>query len=117
LNSFSLFVVIPKKGVHRMQVHDVSELGMGFDVDIEGETPEEFPLREGEVLDLRFYLNQSLYIPLGLSVVRVERKGSVRRVGATFDDKNSKGYKALASFLHMLDGILDSVKFDPEGQG
>jgi len=112
LDSFSLFVVIPKKGIHRLQVHDLSDHGMCFDLETEGEAAEDFPIATGESIDLRFYLNQSLYLPLSFDVVRVEDKKLVRRVGAEFADKKSKNYQAFLSFLQMLDTIIDSVRLD-----
>ena len=116
LNTFSLFVVIPKKGPHRLQIHDVSDLGMGFDIDTEGEAARDFPTAVGETVDLRFYFNQSLYLPLTVQLMRVEEKGAVRRVGVEFKDRggNDKGYKAFLSFLQMLDDIVEAVRFDGE---
>jgi len=112
LSTFSVFVVIPKKGMHRLQVHDISELGVGFDLDLEGEEASGFRLQMGEPLDLRFYLNQSLFIPLSIQVARVDEKGTVRRVGAEFEEKNSQAYQAFAAFLQMLDKIADIVQVD-----
>jgi hypothetical protein len=114
INTFSLFVNVPKKGVHRLKVHDVSELGIGFDLDTEGESAEDYPVAAGDTVDIRFYLNQSLFIPLSLEVIRVGAQGGVRRVGAEFRDKKDPGYQALASFLKMLDGILEVVRMDPQ---
>lgn len=118
LNSFSLFVVIPKKGVHRLQLHDVSDLGVGFDIDLEGEGPDTFSITEGETVDIRFYLNQTLYIPLVVEVRRVERHGSVRRVGAEFVEKDSRAYQAFQSFVQTIDGIVDAIHLDgqPEAE-
>lgn len=114
MNTFSLFVVIPRKGGHRLQINDLSEFGIGFDWDEEGESHELFKLEKGEDLELRLYLNQSLYLPLAASVKRVEKKGSLRRVGAEFTDAHEGSRKALASFLKMLDSITSEVRFDTE---
>jgi hypothetical protein len=115
LNTFSLFVVAPKKGFHRLVIHDVSDLGIGFDLDTEGEDPGMFPIQPGDQVDLRLYLNQSLFLPVTVEVVRVQDQNTVRRVGAEFGDKNSKGYKAFLSFIQMLDGIVDAVRIDETG--
>ena len=104
LSTFSLFIVVPKKGFHRLMVHDVSELGIGFDADTEGEEAEGFPLKEGEKLEVRFYLNQSLYLPLEIRIVRLETRNHIRRIGAEFDS-NDKNYNAFKSFVEMLDAI------------
>jgi hypothetical protein len=114
LETFSVFVVIPKKGIHRLELHDISEIGMGFDLDIEGEEPAAFPVREGEAIDLRFYLNQSLYIPLSIQITRIEDHHQKRRVGGEFQDKSTQGYQAFLSFLHLIDKIVDVVQIDED---
>jgi hypothetical protein len=107
LETFSLFAVVPKKGPHRLPILDVSDQGIRFDVDTEGESASDFPLRANEALEVQFYLNQSLYLPLEIKVVRIETSGAVRRIGAEFKDKSSKSYKAYLAFLQMLDAVLE----------
>lgn len=114
LNTFSLFVVVPKKGVHRLTIQDVSDFGIGFELDTEGEDQAAFPIAAGEKLDLRFYLNTALFLPLTVEVVRLQERDGVRYVGAEFSDKSSRGFQALQSFLTMLDAIMDVVRLDSE---
>ncbi len=108
IDSFSLFVTIPRKGVHRLKIHDVSELGMGFEIDTEGEIPEDFPVAPGENLDVQLYLNQSLYLDLHLTVIRVPHDAEVRRIGAEFAERASPSYKAYRAFLGLLDQLADA---------
>ncbi len=108
LESFSMFAVIPRKGVHRLPIYDISDLGVGFDFDIEGESLTDFPVTMGERLELHFYMNQSLYLPLSVQVARVETRGVVRRIGSEFVDKENKNYKAFLSFVHFLDALMDA---------
>jgi hypothetical protein len=114
LDSFSFFVVVPRKGVHRLRIHDVSDLGMLFDLDMEGESQLDFPIAKGESFDVQFYLNQSLYLPLTVQVARIEQVDSVRRIGTEISDKKSKSYQAFLSFLTMLDTIVDEVRLTAE---
>jgi len=107
LQSFSFFVVVPKKGVFRLPVHDLSGVGLGFDYDMEGEEPDEFPLEKGEILEVQFYLNQSLFIPLQVKVVRILKEGNVRRVGAEIQDRDKKTSKALEALTDVIDQIAD----------
>jgi hypothetical protein len=108
LDTFSLFVVVPKKGMHRLQVHDLSEGGLGFDLDIDGENFDEFPAKVGEQIEVHLYLNQSLYLPLAAQIARVEDTKTVRRVGAEIVEKGSPSAKAFAAFLQMLDVVTEA---------
>lgn len=110
LDTFSLFVVVPKKGVHRLQVHDLSDLGIGFDLDIDGESFDEFPINPKEKLTVQLYLNQSLYLNLDVQVMRIEDSSGVRRVGAEFTDRTSPSHKAFAAFLQMLDLLSETAQ-------
>ncbi|MCM2324734.1 MAG: PilZ domain-containing protein [Oligoflexia bacterium] len=113
LSTFSLFVVIPKKGFHRLSIRDVSDQGIGFELDVEGESPQDFPVSTGEELSLNFYLNQSLYLQLKGKVVRLESLPSgLRTLGVEFVDPAAPGMKAYRSFLQMLDEIIDSAKIE-----
>lgn len=106
LDTFSLFVVIPKKGSHKLKVYDVSEGGLRFDYDLEGEPADLFPVRQGEEFELHFYLNQRLFVPLKVKVARIENVDSIRRIGAEISGA-SRTYDA---FLKMLDGIVDEAQ-------
>ena len=112
LDSFSLFVVIAKKGGHRLPVHDVSELVLGCNADIEGEG---FcvPLSVGDTLEIHLYLNQTLHIPLVVRLARVEEILGVRRLGAEFTQPASPANEALNSFLRMLDSISEVARIAP----
>lgn len=114
MGTFSLFAVIPKKGVHRLDIQDISDLGMSFDLDVEGESSKDFPVAPGEIVGLRFYLNQSLYLPLDVRIVRLEQTPQGRRAGGEFSDHASKGYKAFLSFLKLMDEVLEIAQIDPQ---
>jgi hypothetical protein len=114
LESFSLFVVIPKKGGYRLKVHDVSDHGLGFDLDTEGESASDFPTAVGDRYALRFYLNQTLYIPLQVALVRVDPQPRQRRVGVEIVDRATAGYQAYLAFLRMLDALHEGGRMDAE---
>jgi hypothetical protein len=107
LESFSLFVSIPSKGGARLPVHDVSELGIGFDADVEGEGPL-VPLAPDSGIEVHFYLNQSLYIPLRVRVVRVieDRDRGVRKIGAELVEPS----ESLAALVRMLAHLGDVAR-------
>ncbi len=119
VDSFGMFVVVPSKGVHRLPVHDVSEIGIGFDLDIDGEQASDFPAQRGQKIDIQLYLNQSLYLPLKVSVARVEsQEAGCRRIGAQFEkasEANGKGYPAYRAFVDMIDALLEFAEVVPRG--
>ncbi len=107
LDSFSLFLAIPKKGPHRLQILDISEQGIGFALDADGEAEADFPVKTGETLEIHLYMNQSLYLPLHVQVARIERKSAGRLVGTQFSDQNSKPFHAFQGFLKLLDDLIE----------
>jgi hypothetical protein len=113
LSTFSLFVVVPRKGPHRLTVHDLSEDGIGFDLDIEEEADtssgDGLPAKlQNSKLDVHLYLNQSFYLPLRASIKRVEdRKKTIRRLGAEFTERQDPAYRGLIAFIAMLDAVSE----------
>lgn len=105
LDSFSIFVVIPTKGSHRLKVYDLSESGLGFDFDLPGENQEDSPLLLGDRFEIQLYLNQTLSIPLQVKVANIRFEQLRRRVGAEFMLDASQGGGALASFLRFVDEV------------
>jgi hypothetical protein len=112
LESFSFFVVVPKKGFHRLRVVDVSESGVGFDYDIVGEMKEAFPVKHGETFELQFYLNQTLFLPMHVKVMRIDDSKVIRRVGAEFTTTGTPEYQGLCAVLDMIDRLSETVQFD-----
>jgi hypothetical protein len=106
LDSFSFSVSMPRKGPHRLVVSDISELGIGFHADIEGEEHSDFPLKKGDSLEVHLYLNQSLFLPLPVKVARVEERDGLRYVGAELsggkETKSTRAYHALIQMLDLL---------------
>ncbi len=105
LDTFSFFAVIPSKGSHQVKIHDLSEGGVGFDFDVEGENQAFSPLHTGDVLDLRLFLNQSLSIPIKVRIAVIRTGEGHRRVGGEWADQTSAGYQALLAFLNLIDEL------------
>ena len=117
LDTFSIFVVIPSKGFHRLRIFDLSEDGIGFELDTEGESVDAFAVERGSVMELRLYLNQSLYLPVSLEVVRLDESHATRRIGGVFAEKNSKAYTAFVAFLKMLDSVQEAAEIEKPAIG
>ena len=103
LEKFSFYLCIPKLGYTRHSVHDVSELGIGFSI----ETLGEFRLTHGETSELHFYLNQSLYLPLKIQVVRQIDKGTTQEIGAVFLDRHTPQYQTFLTLVKFVDQVTE----------
>jgi hypothetical protein len=107
LDRFSFYICIPKLGYTRHTVNDISELGIGFMLDTLGE----FRLKNDEICDFQFYLNQSLYLQLKIKVVRsMERDGAIQEVGAIFTDMNDPVHQTFVTLVKLVDQLSDTVE-------
>jgi hypothetical protein len=98
--SFQVFLVIPKSGLRKIHLKDLSTAGVGF----YAEPSDRF--RDGSVIDCFFYLNPSLKLPLSLKAVHVTTEDDGRiRVGCEFRDTNSKSFGAYVAFLDLMDQL------------
>jgi hypothetical protein len=104
LEKFSFYVCIPKLGFARHMVNDVSELGIGFTLDTLGE----FTLKKDESCSLHFYMNQSLYLPLEIQVMREQVTDQSQLVGAIFSDVTTAQYKTFLTLVNFLDQLSES---------
>ena len=104
LENFSFYIQIPKLGPARHCVHDVSESGVGFIVESLGGA---FTLAQDEKVDLHFYLNQSLFLPLKIQVTRQEQNKETQQIGAVFLDTQSNQYQTFLSLVKLLDQLGD----------
>lgn len=102
METFSLFLIVPKKGVQRLVVEDLSPKGIGFYLDLDEEPTDWFDVQVGDKLEILFFLNQSLFIPLTVQIAQLRKKGGSRRIGAEILPSLSKGAAAYKSFCEML---------------
>lgn len=106
LENFSFYICIPKLGYTRHKVNDVSELGIGFMV----ETLGEFRLVNQETCELQFYLNQSLYLPMQIQVVRaIDRPELVQEVGAIFTEMNDSAHDTFVTLVKLVDQMTETA--------
>jgi hypothetical protein len=104
LEKFSFYIQLPKLGPTRHRVNDISEFGIGFNVESLGGI---FTLKKDEKTDLNLYLNQSLYLPLKIQVARQEQQDDVQLVGAVFLDTKSNQYQTFLSLVKFLDQLSE----------
>lgn len=106
LEHFSFFVSIPKFGTTKLHVNDISELGVGFVIDTLGE----FKMKKDEKVDLNFYLNQTLFIPLKIQVMRVIDADSTQDIGAVFLETGSNEHKTFLTLVKFVDELSEVAK-------
>lgn len=100
LDTFQVFLVVPKHGSHKIYLRDLSEHGLGFTTD----PIERF--RSGDTVECFFYMNPSLKLPLTIRVAHVTADPeSGFRVGCQFTETESKAYLAYLSFVRLLDEL------------
>lgn len=103
LDRFSFYISIPKLGHTRHPVKDISEFGIGFELDTLGE----FKLKMGEICELQFYLNQSLYLPLHIEVVREHGDDPLQEVGATFVNVEAPAHQTFTTLVRLVDQLTE----------
>ena len=103
LDQFSFYVSVPRLGNNRLKVNDVSEMGIGFVV----ETLGQFRLEKDEQVDLHFYLNQSLFLPLRIQAVRLQEEGDEQLVGAVFLDTHTNQHATFLTLVKLLDQLSE----------
>jgi hypothetical protein len=110
LERFSFFVCIPKLGLARHHVQDISELGIGFRL----ETLGEFKLVHGEDCELHFYMNPTLYLPVRIRVVRETLNGEEQSIGAelTTPPEGREAWLALVKLIDQLT-LSEGVRLNP----
>lgn len=100
LETFHVFLVIPKVGPQKIYLRDLSEGGMALVAEAED------PLKLQDVVSCFLHINPNLKLPLSFKVthVKVDADGT-KRLGCEFDDTSSKAYKAYVKFLDLLDEL------------
>jgi hypothetical protein len=112
LEAFNVFAVVPTRGSHRLRIHDVSDHGVGFDLDLEGAgSAIDSGVEAGEELQILLHFNARLAIPLTVRVTRIEKRAGVRRVGAEFLDRKSPESAAFGRFIALVDALIATGRF------
>ncbi len=102
------FVVVPNKGLLRVDVYDISENGIAFDLD---RAIGQF--KRGEEVAMRVYMNQNTYFPFVATVqnVRVLEGDSASRHGLNFV-KGTVNDEALYHFVKFIETVSASLEKD-----
>ena len=100
-NVLGVYTVMEQKGLHAIELVDISEQGMSFQLPISSD----YRLEIGEVLSLRLYFASDAYLPVAVKVVRaldtLTDGAAVRQYGCEID----KSFKSYAAIFHLFQFI------------
>ena len=102
------FVVVPGQGLVRVDIYDISEDGVAFDMESENGH-----FNSGEEVAMRVYLNQYTYFPFVTTIqnVRGINEGEHHRHGASFV-KGTVNDEALYHFVKFIETVSASLERD-----
>ncbi len=104
----SAHVVVPKRGLNKVAIHDISDEGIAFDLELD-----DGQFKKNEELAMRIYLNATTYFPFFVKVKNcrfIDDEG-VYRVGSQFD-KGSFNSEALSHFIKFIETVSANLKND-----
>lgn len=102
------FVVLPDQGLQRVAIHDISENGIAFDLDLGiGK------FRMGEEVAMRVYMNNQTYFPFIVKVANARdvMDEAVTRHGGEFV-KGTVNDEALFHFVKFIETVSASLQTD-----
>ncbi|HVK61472.1 MAG TPA: PilZ domain-containing protein [Bdellovibrionales bacterium] len=102
------FIVVPERGLQKVALYDISDNGLGFDIE-----PEHGLLRVGEEIAMRVYLNQHTYFPFiaRVSNARAIEEEGLNRHGVSFV-KGTVNDVALHHFVKFIETVSASLQTD-----
>jgi hypothetical protein len=102
------FAVVPRKGLLKVSLYDISDAGMAFDVEMGAGH-----FAVGEEIAMRVYLNQQTYFPLTVKVqnIRAIDDESAFRHGANFT-KETLSQEPLFHFVKFIESVSASLQSD-----
>jgi len=102
------YAVLPERGLMKVTLYDISENGIGFDLELT-----EGMFLEGEEIAFRVYLNHTTYFPFTVSVLNSRRleDESVIRHGAQFV-KGTVNDVALHHFVKFIENVSAGLRKD-----
>ena len=102
------FVVIPEQGLMRVDIYDISENGIAFDMESDFGN-----FDSGEEIAMRVYMNQNTYFPFVIRIqnVRNLQGADMTRHGASFV-KGTVNDEALHHFVKFIETVSASLEKD-----
>ncbi|MCB0393624.1 MAG: PilZ domain-containing protein [Bdellovibrionales bacterium] len=102
------FIVLPKKGLQKVELYDIADKGVSFDIPFEVGK-----LDIGEEVAMRFYINQKTFFPFTIRITNCRdiNEEGIFRQGSEFlrDPSNTD---ALNHFVKFIEAISLSLQED-----
>jgi hypothetical protein len=100
-NTLGVYTVMEQKGLHAIELLDISEGGLSFQVPEKGD----LQFNEGDMFPMRFYISTDTYIAVGVKIVRsftaIDQGKAVHRYGCLID-KEMASYSAIYHFVQFI---------------
>ena len=112
-NTLGVYTVIKQKGLHAIEVLDISEGGLSFQVSEKSD----LLLQQGETLDLRVYISGEYYLPVEVKIIRcisaIDNGRRVRHYGCIID-KGLASYAAIFHFIQFISKCAEHAHKDDD---
>ncbi len=105
------FVVLPQRGLQKVDLYDISNTGLSFDLPFESGK-----LNIGEEVAVRFYISQNTYFPFRIKITNTRHIADegVYRHGSSFIEEkaNKEPLKHLVNFIESVSVALHEDRGD-----
>lgn len=105
---FGGFVVVPERGLLEVNLFDIQKEGISFDSPIGAGK-----FREGQVIAMRIYINQTHYFPLNVEIkhITAQLDEGTNRHGTQFA-KEAHSADAVDAFVKFVESVSPLLRFD-----
>lgn len=107
---FTFLWELPRGELVPLAIVDLSVDGIGLRLERSPQMPD---IQEDEAIDVRFIMNEHIFIPLRIRVVRIRTQGTTEDWGAMFENRGSSAYRAFVAFIRFLDIDGDGLIAEP----
>ncbi|PKL17229.1 MAG: hypothetical protein CVV49_12065 [Spirochaetae bacterium HGW-Spirochaetae-5] len=104
LDTFRIFLTMPHLGSRKITIIDLSRNGISF------ESEPGMQLIESSSLECYLHLNESIRIPLNITVVHLAEDCGYIRAGCEITDQKSSAFKAYRNFVELLMSLSEFKK-------
>lgn len=101
LETFRIFLTMPHRGARKITICDLSRNGISF------ESEPGMELTAGSTLKCYLHLNESIRIPLMITIKHLADDCGSTRAGCEISDRKSSAYRAYNNFVELLMSLAE----------